>query len=184
MDFTRQSYFPNCLNLLSTSNFDWRHVVRRFSRIRTPQTLWTKHGHGFLTTLFITILSLTPALRRRNQCVLIAVRLLGKLRWPFCVETAPRVFMPSVLDWQRMLSTNAILQQSSGFVWPAVCHRLATRFSRRQALHETFLTLTTALVHRVRKHSRPLLDTAPNTVWLVVWTLTVSAGNSARFRNG
>ena len=44
-----------------------------------------------------------------------------------------------------MLSTNSILQQSSGFVWPAVCHRLATRCSSRQALHETFLTLETVI---------------------------------------
>ena len=45
IDFTRQLYLPNCLELLSTSNFDSRRAVRRFSRFRTPQTLWTKQGH-------------------------------------------------------------------------------------------------------------------------------------------
>lgn len=42
---TRQFYLPNCLELLSTSNFDSRRAAQGFSRIRTPQTLWTKHGH-------------------------------------------------------------------------------------------------------------------------------------------
>lgn len=45
MDFTRQFYLPNCLELLSTSNFDSRRAAQRFSRTRTPQTLWIKHGH-------------------------------------------------------------------------------------------------------------------------------------------
>ena len=88
MDFNRQSYFPNCLN------YNYQHsrrVVRRFSRIRTPQTLWTKHGHLCLWLLGNSLChDLTLALRRRNRCVLIAVSLFGKLRRPFCVETAPQ----------------------------------------------------------------------------------------------
>lgn len=37
-----------CLELISTSNTDSRRVARSFSRIRIPQTLWTKHGHLWL----------------------------------------------------------------------------------------------------------------------------------------